>query len=77
MNLVQHFVGPSLRIATEPVDLFGLQADLFIRGALLFDVAGTRRFQNKRDDENRRASFNWEAASSAGLFSAGFRILLP
>lgn len=77
VNLVQHFVGPSLRITTEPVELFGLRADLFIRGALLFDVAGTRRFRSLRDNENRRASFNWEAASSAGLFSAGFRILLP
>lgn len=77
VNLVQHFVGPSLRIATEPIDLFSLRADLFIQGALLFDVAGTRRFRSTRDDENRRASFNWEAASSAGFFSAGFRILLP
>ena len=77
VNLVQHFVGPSLRITTEPIDIFSLRADLFIQGSLLFDVAGTRRFRSKRDDENRRASFNWEAGSSAGFFSAGFRILLP
>lgn len=77
VNLVQHFVGPSFQIASEPVEAFGLQADLFIKGALLFDVAGTRRFRTTRNDENRRASFNWEASSTAGYFSAGFRILLP
>jgi hypothetical protein len=77
VNLVQHFVGPSLRIATEPVDVFGLKADLFIQGSLLFDVAGTRRFRSQRDEQNRRSSFNWEAGSTAGIFSAGFRVLLP
>ncbi len=77
VNLVQHFVGPSLRIATEPVEAFGLKADLFIQGSLLFDVAGTRRFRTTRNAENRRASFNWEASSTAGIFTAGFRILLP
>ena len=77
VNMVQHFVGPSLRIATEPVEVFGLQADLFLEGVLLFDVAGTRQTRTKRDEENRRASFNWEASTSAGMVSAGFRILLP
>jgi hypothetical protein len=76
-NLVQHFVGPSLRVATEPVELWGLQVDLFLEGALLIDVAGTRESRTTRDEENRRASFNWEAGSSAGMATAGFRILLP
>ena len=76
-NLVQHFVGPSLRVATEPVEMFGLKMDLFLEGVLLFDVAGTRESVTKRDEQNRRASFNWEASTSAGMVSAGFRILLP
>lgn len=76
-NLVQHFVGPSLRIATEPVEMLGLKMDLFLEGVLLFDVAGTRESVTKRDEQNRRASFNWEASTSAGMVSAGFRILLP
>ena len=77
VNLVQHFVGPSLRVATEPIEVFGLQADLFLEGVLLIDVAGTRESRTTRDEETRRASFNWEAGTSAGMVSAGFRILLP
>lgn len=77
VNLVQHFVGPSLRVATEPIELFGLQADLYIHGSLLFDAAGTRRFRSLRDEENRRAAFNFEASTMAGYFNAGFRVLLP
>jgi hypothetical protein len=76
-NLVQHFVGPSLRVSTAPVDLLGLQIDLFLEGVLLLDVDGTRETVTKRDEENRRASFNWEASTSAGMVSAGFRVLLP
>lgn len=77
LNLVQHFVGPSLRIATEPMQIFGIEADLFLEGGLFIDVAGTRRMVSQRDSGNRRSSFNWEASSSAGLVTAGFRVLLP
>ncbi|MFK7896553.1 MAG: hypothetical protein AB8G23_11995 [Myxococcota bacterium] len=76
-DVVQHFFGPSLRVGTEPIEMLGVQADLFIHGSLLFDMAGTRRFRSKRDAGNRRSAFNWEASTTAGYFKAGFRILLP
>ena len=77
VNLVQHFVGPSLRITTETVSIFGLDLDLFIEGTFLIDVNGTDRTREVRNEENRRTTFEWEAEETGGLVSAGLRIRLP
>ena len=77
VNLVQHFVGPSLRVTTETVSLFGLNLDLFVEGTFLIDVNGTDKRREVRNEENRRTSFEWEAENTGGLVSAGLRILLP
>jgi hypothetical protein len=78
VNFVQHLFGPSLRLSTAPVDVFGMvQVDVYAEGALLFDLEGTRRTRSLRDAENRRSTFNWETGSTAGLVSLGLRIRLP
>ena len=75
-SLVQHFVGPSLRISVEPVELRGIHVTFFLEGNLLFDVAGTRR-RFRMDTPQSSASFNFESGTSAGQISAGLRIQLP
>lgn len=75
-KLVQHFVGPSLKLSTTDFEVFGLLADLSIEGAFLIDVAGTRRIGFVTDGSSS-AAFSWEAAATAGSFNALLRIRLP
>ena len=73
----QHLFGPSLKITTESVDIGAFRFDLYIEGSLLFDVAGTREQSRFVDSDGEISVFTWEASTTAGVFNAGFRILLP
>jgi hypothetical protein len=74
--LVQHFVGPALKITTEAVDVGPVRLDLFIEGSLLFDVAGTRQ-QSRFEGAGQATTFTWEADTAAGVFNAGLRFRIP
>ena len=74
--LAQHFLGPSLKITTEHVDVWRFRVDLYIEGSLLFDVAGTREQSRFVDTDGETSIFTWEADTTAGVFNAGLRIRL-
>jgi hypothetical protein len=76
-SLVQHLLGPSLKIGTEEVSFGPFLLDLYIEGSLLFDVAGTRRQSTFVDAEGGTSVFTWEAGTTAGVFNAGFRVRIP
>ncbi len=74
--LVQHFVGPSLKLGTEHIDLGPFRFDVYIEGGLLVDVAGTRRQSRAVDQVGGISTYTWEADSLAGVFNAGMRVRL-
>jgi hypothetical protein len=76
-NLRQHLLGPSLRVATEPIELWGIEGDLYLEGDLLVDLEGMDESLDAFTEDARRASFRWEADRVAGLVRFGFRLLLP
>ena len=74
---VQHLLGPSLKIGTEEVALGPFLVDLYIKGSLLFDVAGTRTQSTFVDADAQTSVYTWDAGTTAGVFNAGFRVRIP
>lgn len=77
-DLVQHFLGPAIRVSTPTVVIRGgIAIDFFLGASLLFDVAGTRdRFAVQGEDDDRGA-FNFETGTGAAQLSSGLQIRWP
>ncbi len=76
-EVVQHYVGPALRLGTPTFTLKGVTFDFFLDMSLLIDVAGTRKEFRATGDEGETGTFNFEAGKGVAQVGSGFQIRWP
>lgn len=81
-NLIQHFVGPILRVGSPSYVLDeglleGVQIDFSVDVSVLFDVSGTRRVFGRSIETGERARFSFEAGPGVAQVGAGLQVRWP
>ena len=75
--VVQHFLGPSLRIGTPTFRFKDVAFDFFLDTSLLLDVAGTRREVRDSRPNGDSGTFNFETGSGLVQVGSGLQIRWP
>lgn len=76
-EIIQHFLGPSLRIGTPTFRFKGVSFDFFLDTSLLLDVAGTRREVRDSRPNGDTGKFNFETGSGLVQVGTGLQIRWP
>lgn len=76
-EIMQHFVGPSLRVGSPDFHFRGVILDFHLGASLVFDVAGTRKKFRVVEPSGDRADFNFETGTGAAQVGLGLRIRVP
>lgn len=76
-EIVQHLIGPALRVATPTVIVRGFAIDLFLGASVVFDVAGTREEIDATGENGDRGQFTFETGKGAAQVTTGFQVRWP
>jgi hypothetical protein len=76
-EVVQHYLGPALRVGTPTVTIKGVTVDFFLDTSLLIDVAGTRKEFRARGDGGESGTFTFEAGKGVAQVASGIQLRWP
>jgi len=76
-EIVQHFLGPALRVGTPTFVFHGVAVDFFLDVSLLFDVAGTRKAFSASGQGSDRGTFTFETGTGVAQIGSGFQLRWP
>ncbi len=76
-EVVQHYLGPALRLGTPTLVIKGVAIDFFLDMSLLLDVSGTRKEFRATGNDGESGTFTFEAGKGVAQVGSGFQVRWP
>lgn len=76
-EVVQHYLGPALRLGTPTLVIKGVAIDFFLDMSLLIDVSGTREEFRETGNDGESGTFTFEAGKGVAQVGSGFQVRWP